>query len=149
MARPRDETPPINKMPGFGWLPHSVRNHFVAMAGEFVGTFLFLFFALSACQVANSSTPSQDESKLSQPTAANPAQLLYISLAFGFSLAVNVWVFFRISGGLFNPAVSIKKLFFPLYLAEGGNLFFSPQRQISSFSFYFFSFNFTFFSFIA
>jgi aquaporin related protein len=32
--------------------------------------------------------------------------LLYISLAFGFSLAVTVWVFFRISGGLFNPAVS-------------------------------------------
>jgi glycerol uptake facilitator-like aquaporin len=27
-------------------------------------------------------------------------------LAFGFSLAVTVWVFFRISGGLFNPAVS-------------------------------------------
>ncbi len=36
----------------------------------------------------------------------NPSQLLYISLAFGFSLAVNAWVFFRISGGLFNPAVS-------------------------------------------
>lgn len=37
----------------------------------------------------------------------NPSELLYISLAFGFSLATNAWVFFRISGGLFNPAVSI------------------------------------------
>lgn len=36
----------------------------------------------------------------------NPSELLYISLAFGFSLATNAWVFFRISGGLFNPAVS-------------------------------------------
>jgi hypothetical protein len=32
--------------------------------------------------------------------------LLYVSLSFGFSLAVNCWVFYRISGGLFNPAVS-------------------------------------------
>ncbi|KAL7271267.1 Aquaporin-1 [Rhizina undulata] len=29
--------------------------------------------------------------------------LLYIALSFGFSLAVNAWVFFPISGGLFNP----------------------------------------------
>ena len=39
-------------------------------------------------------------------TQKNPAELLYISLAFGFALATNAWVFFRISGGLFNPAVS-------------------------------------------
>lgn len=38
---------------------------------------------------------------------SNPQQLQYIALSFGFSLAVNAWVFFRISGGLFNPAVSI------------------------------------------
>ena len=30
------------------------------------------------------------------------------SLVFGFSLAVNAWVFFRISGGLFNPAVGVQ-----------------------------------------
>lgn len=28
-------------------------------------------------------------------------------MSFGFSLAVNAWVFFRISGGLFNPAVTL------------------------------------------
>jgi MIP family channel proteins len=33
--------------------------------------------------------------------------LLYVSLIFGFSLMVNVWIFFRISGGLFNPAVTL------------------------------------------
>src|ERR1700685_837409 len=32
---------------------------------------------------------------------------LYIALAFGFSLLVNAWIFFRISGSLFNPAVSL------------------------------------------
>ena len=32
---------------------------------------------------------------------------LYIALAFGFSLAANVWIFYRISGGLFNPAVGL------------------------------------------
>ena len=37
---------------------------------------------------------------------SNPPQLQYIALSFGFSLAVNAWVFFRISGGLFNPAVT-------------------------------------------
>jgi hypothetical protein len=39
-------------------------------------------------------------------SVSDPAQLLFIALSFGFSLAVNAWVFFRISGGLFNPAVS-------------------------------------------
>lgn len=107
MARGGGETPPVYRLPGMGWMPNSMRNHLVAVAGEFVGTFLFLFFALSATQVANSSTPAQNASSISQPTTANPAQLLYISLAFGFSLAVNVWVFFRISGGLFNPAVTL------------------------------------------
>lgn len=32
---------------------------------------------------------------------------MYISLVFGLALMVNAWVFFRISGGLFNPAVTL------------------------------------------
>ncbi len=108
MARHEGEVPPVYRLPYMNWMPNSVRNHFIAMSGEFTGTFLFLFFALSATQVANSSTsPSSESTQIQQPTSANPAQLLYISLAFGFSLAVNVWVFFRISGGLFNPAVCL------------------------------------------
>lgn len=79
------------------WLPNKVRHYVVSMLGEFVGTFLFLFFAFAGTQVANTNpAPSR---------APNIAALLYIALAFGFSLAVNVWVFFRISGGQFNPAV--------------------------------------------
>lgn len=37
----------------------------------------------------------------------NPVALLYISLCFAFSLTVNAWIFFRVSGGLFNPAVTL------------------------------------------
>ncbi|KAK5013367.1 Aquaporin-1 [Cryomyces antarcticus] len=86
-------------------LPDNIRNHFVASCGEFAGTILFLFFALSGTQVANS-IPSSSGLTVAQ-TGSNPSQLLYIALCFGFSLAVNAWVFFRISGGLFNPAVTL------------------------------------------
>lgn len=75
------------------------------MCGEFVGTVLFLYFALSGAQVANSIRSSAGLTV--QETGANPQQLQYIALSFGFSLAVNAWVFFRISGGLFNPAVTV------------------------------------------
>ncbi|KAF7845780.1 hypothetical protein BT93_L0679 [Corymbia citriodora subsp. variegata] len=76
-------------------VPDTLRNHFIAMSGEFAGTVLFLYFAFAGTEVANNMS--------SEP---NLVALLYISLCFGFSLAVNVWVFFRISGGLFNPAVT-------------------------------------------
>lgn len=97
------------RLPGFEWLPNKIRNHFIAMMGEFCGTFLFLFFAFAATQVANQSSSganSSGDGSLSQ--TPNASALMYISLAFGFSLAVNAWVFFRISGGLFNPAVSLR-----------------------------------------
>lgn len=92
------------RLPFIGFLPDSVRNHFIAMVGEFVGTFTFLFFAFTGTAVANSQTQGATTTTIAQ--GSNPAQLLYISLCFGFSLAVNAWIFFRISGGLFNPAVS-------------------------------------------
>lgn len=80
-----------------GWLPNRSRHLLIAFLGEFIGTFLFLFFAFAATQTANNLLGSR---------AMDIQSLMYISLAFGFSLAVNVWIFFRVSGGLFNPAVS-------------------------------------------
>jgi aquaporin related protein len=94
------DVPPPRPLPGTHWMPPTIRNHFIAFLGEFVGTYMFLFFAFAATQVAN----MIDASVLKG--GPSTSVLLYISLAFGFSLAVNVWVFFRISGGLFNPAVS-------------------------------------------
>ncbi|RMZ03802.1 hypothetical protein D0860_06657 [Hortaea werneckii] len=86
-------------------IPDDVRNHFVAMCGEYVGTTLFLFFALAGTQVANNIPSSSGQTV--EEIGSNPQQLQYIALSFGFSLAVNAWVFFRISGGLFNPAVTV------------------------------------------
>ena len=94
------------RLPFIGFLPNKVRNHFIAMVGEFCGTFLFLFFAFAGTQVANSAAAAVTNSNAASPGATGLAQapnapvLLYISLVFGFSLAVNVWVFFRISGGM-------------------------------------------------
>jgi len=73
----------------------------VAVIGEFVGTTLFLFFAFAGTQLANFGKQIEYDNQFSL------ANLLYISAAFGFGLMVNAWIFFRISGGLFNPAVSI------------------------------------------
>jgi aquaporin related protein len=68
------------------------------MSGEFIGTVLFLWFAFAGTQVAAMSNPSGD--------VLQPQGLVYISLSFGMSLLVVAWAMYRISGGLFNPAVS-------------------------------------------
>ena len=91
-------------IPLLKFLPIGLRNHFFAVLCEFFGTFLFLFFAYSGTQVAK--TQSQNTRLERSVQGLDPSQLLHVSLCFGFSLAVNAWVFFRISGGLFNPAVS-------------------------------------------
>jgi len=93
----------------------AIKNHFVAMVGEYVGTTLFLLLALGGTNVANipdnsvtgETTAGQDGSAAA---SVNTSSLLYIALCFGFSLAVNAWIFFRVSGGLFNPAVSLGML---------------------------------------
>ncbi|KAH8162203.1 hypothetical protein CIB48_g6052 [Xylaria polymorpha] len=84
-------------------VPLSTKNHFVAAVGEFVGTFMFLLFAFGGTNVVNSAPKEGQPEDLS----ANPARLLFISLCFGISLVVNAWVFYRITGGMFNPAVTI------------------------------------------
>ena len=87
----------------FKSLPKSIRGHVVAVIGEFVGTLLFLFFAFAGTQVANvSSNTNTGDTVITTTAQKTPQQLLYISLAFGFSLAINAWTFFRISGGLFS-----------------------------------------------
>jgi len=89
-----------------GKLPNAARGHIVAVIGEFIGTLSFIFFAFAGTQTANvASNTNTGTTVITTVVQKNPSQLLYISLSFGFSLTVNAWVFFRISGGLFNPAV--------------------------------------------
>jgi aquaporin related protein len=82
--------------------PSTSRNDIVAALGEFVGTFLFLFFSFAGTQIANTGPPSTDAIPL-----PNSANLIFIALAFGTSLMANVWAFYRVTGGLFNPVVAI------------------------------------------
>ena len=86
------------------------------MVGEFIGTTMFLFFAFAGTEIANlnnanptpqTASPNSQTANNSTTSTVNTANLMFIALAFGFSLMVNVWVFFRISGGLFNPAISL------------------------------------------
>ena len=79
-------------------LADNTRNNVIAVIGEFVGTFLFLFWSFVGTQISNTPMPAPG----SPPNTSN---LLFAALAFGFSLTVNVWAFYRITGGLFNPSV--------------------------------------------
>lgn len=88
-----------------------LKNNLVAFVSEFVGTVLFLFFSFGiATEASNARASAQNngaESSLSQNAPPDTSALLYSSLGFGFSLAVNAWAFYRVSGGLFNPAVTL------------------------------------------
>ncbi|KAL4907058.1 aquaporin-like protein [Aspergillus multicolor] len=109
----RRSTMGLTQLPSLS-VADTARNNFTAMAGELVGTFLFLFFAFAGTQIANTprtNTPVQAVQGLDADAGfVKPPDfdaLLYSSLSFGFSLMVNIWAFFRITGGLFNPAVTL------------------------------------------
>ena len=68
---------------------------------EFVGTTLFLLLAFGGIQAAK-------EEMNGSPTP--PSALLhdlYIAFSMGFSLLIAVWIFYRASGGVFNPNISL------------------------------------------
>ncbi|KAK5314535.1 Aquaporin-1 [Exophiala xenobiotica] len=101
---------PKPHLPRFGWaktgavmgfLPDVHRNHTTAFMSEFAGTFLFLFFALSIVQVVHTPPPANSHA------APDLLGIFLISLGFGTSVAINVWLFYRVSGGMFNPAVTL------------------------------------------
>lgn len=83
------------------------------MVGEFVGTFLFLFFAFAGTMAAKSASLPYQPGNYQLPNSTllfapetdpktflpSPELLLYVALCFGFSLGVNVFAFYRISGG--------------------------------------------------
>lgn len=72
------------RVPLASMLPPTAKNHLVAMISEFVGTFMFLLFAFAGTNAVNTApTASGDDLN------ADAAKLLYISLCFGMSLAVN------------------------------------------------------------
>jgi aquaporin related protein len=80
------------------WPKTSLSNDVKAAFFEFVGTTLFLLLAFGGVQAAHD--------------VQGPAleQTLYIATSFGLSLLVSAWLFFRTTGGLFNPEVSLALL---------------------------------------
>jgi aquaporin related protein len=65
---------------------------------EFVGTTMFLLLAFGGTQAS------------SEVVGSGLERSLYIATAFGLSLLVSAWFFFRATGGLFNPDVSLALL---------------------------------------
>jgi aquaporin related protein len=90
-------------------LTPAIRRELTIFLGEFVGTFMFLFLAFAGTQI--SITASGSASGASDVGhAQDVSKLLYISLSFGASLALNVALFADVSGAMFNPAVTTSVL---------------------------------------
>ena len=100
-----DRPPSLGGNASFLRISHTVRNHIVAMIAELIGTMFFLMFGLAAAQIANQ-TPD-DLNRFGPLSAPSLLQIAFISIGFGVGLAINVWTFYRVSGGMFNPAVRI------------------------------------------
>ncbi|KAH6656374.1 aquaporin-like protein [Truncatella angustata] len=112
----KEQKAEVLRLPWTQWMHSNFKNHFIATLGEFIGTTLFLLFAFAGTEVANIQSQASDSDATDSNTTTggntgfDVTVLLYISVCFGFSLMVNVWIFFRISGGLFNPAVTFAML---------------------------------------
>lgn len=87
-------------------VPSQYKHLSTVIVGEFCGTFMFLLLSFMGAQAAIDNNPP-DQGK---GGALAPQSLLYIASAFGSSLAINVWIFYRVTGGMFNPAVSQETL---------------------------------------
>lgn len=108
MIAPPEDGPTPPTVSFFRRMNPSIRGHLVSALAEFLGTFMFLFFGFSAAQTANEKIDTLRPA--TQQPGLSLIQISYIAAVFGLSLAVNVWIFYRVSGGQFNPAVCEKSL---------------------------------------
>jgi len=67
---------------------------------EFIGTFMFLTLGFGGVQAATSAGGVGQ-------AAPNILNVLIAAFNFGFSLLVTAWLFYRVTGGLFNPNVTL------------------------------------------
>jgi aquaporin related protein len=99
-------------------MTHPVRNEVIAAFAEFCGTFMFLFLAFAATQAV---LRTRDGAPM------DAATLLFISGAFGGAIAANVWAFYRVCGGMFNPAVTLGLVLVGAITPIRGIVVFIPQ----------------------
>jgi len=78
----------------------NIKQDFFGAILEFIGTFFFLTLAFGGAQATTSAGGVG-------PAAPNALNVFIISVSFGFSLLVSAWLFYRVTGGLFNPNVSL------------------------------------------
>ncbi|KAM5348981.1 hypothetical protein ACJ41O_008804 [Fusarium nematophilum] len=83
-------------------IPSATRNLCIVVSGEFCGTFMFLLLSFIGTQTALATNDPSNPGE-----ALLPFSLMYIAASFGAALAVNVWIFYRVTGGMFNPAVTL------------------------------------------
>ncbi|KAG8850132.1 hypothetical protein FRB96_000507 [Tulasnella sp. 330] len=78
---------------------------------EFFGTFVWLLMALGGIQsgaahaTLQASDQGQHHGRLA-PSALSVEQLMYDAAVLGLSLLVACWLFYRATGGLFNPNIT-------------------------------------------
>ncbi|PFH46013.1 hypothetical protein AMATHDRAFT_77850 [Amanita thiersii Skay4041] len=82
------------------YLFHNLRGDLKAAFLEFIGTAFFLLLGLGGIQAATAELEAST-------TVSRIEQVLYIATSMGLSLLVSAWLFYRVTGGLFNPNVSL------------------------------------------
>lgn len=86
-----------------------IRHEGIAFLGEFIGTFSFLYMAFMVAQIISTHRPNVKV----DPEFVDKAALVMVAFGFGMGLMVNVFIWFRVSGGQFNPAGEFAILLFP------------------------------------
>ncbi|KAJ8501844.1 hypothetical protein ONZ45_g12013 [Pleurotus djamor] len=85
------------KYPRFTSASDEVMMDLKAAAVEFVGTVTFLLLALGGVQAGAAASGGE----------GGIIFVMYASMSMGLSLLVSAWLFYRVTGGLFNPNVSL------------------------------------------
>ncbi|BGP23350.1 water channel [Rhodotorula toruloides] len=122
------------RKPTFGPKRLAVKNHFIAICGEMVGMTLFMIFSLGGndrrrhgghkCHGPYAPWTGWIDGDNAQHVEPRVAALLvrfdaadflsspvlYIAFSFGISLNVIAWCFYRVTGGPFNPAITLGML---------------------------------------
>ncbi|WWC95635.1 hypothetical protein V866_002500 [Kwoniella sp. B9012] len=92
-----------------------INKDLIATAGEFIGTIMFFIFSLGSIQTVKAfqkmaSNNGEDTQTTSSPSADAALALVsyfYSAAAFGVSLFATSTIFYRFTGSIFNPSVSL------------------------------------------
>ncbi|WVQ95860.1 hypothetical protein IAU59_002959 [Kwoniella sp. CBS 9459] len=92
-----------------------IKKDLIATVGELIGTVMFLLFTLGCIQTvkgyqAMGQSTGQDQATTSSPSAEAALALVaffYSAFAFGMGLFATSTIFYRFTGSIFNPSVTL------------------------------------------